>query len=279
MSKELLGFQGSKLKDAIQNEFELNQDHIHALPINIRNTVSREPLFIVAGVQIFDSVIHNDSDFSTNRFLVFQPSIRLRSLPLVPGSQYTFSSFINVASLAINRKREEHKQITNHWIDFLDRIGIPKISINTRKTVTNWGRGEFNNEVIDIFSRGIHVGDSVYRTGMYQSHRNSINISDISFGYERLLFSMGSNDKIFDNTKRTQMDLLRTLSLILGSGILPGNKSNINRKTQSLIKNLDFKMVDLEEITRFYSWWNQFTSLQTRAQRIHEILFECKYKS
>lgn len=279
MNKELLSPLPVELQQAILSEFITPGNHDLADPVNVANRVTREPLFIVAGVQILDGVIHNDAEIPENRSLVFQPSVRLKFLPTIAANPGTFSSFVNIASLAVNRPHEEHEEVTEDWLNFLNKLKIPNISTSRRATQSDWGRGEFQNEVFDIYSGETHIGDAVFRTGIPQDSRQSINISDISFGYERLLLVLGIVSEIFDLNARSQMDLERTLTLILGSGILPGNKLNIGRKIQSLIKQLDYSTLNHDAISKFHEWWSQFTYLPLKPYRIYDIISETKFRS
>lgn len=266
------------LRDTIIDHFK-SPDLDIVKPTNIRNRANRQPFFVVAGVQVLDDVIHHEDEIPGRRFLVFQPSIRLKFSDRIDLRAPSTTAFINISSLRVNGDAKEHSENTQEWLDFISNIGLGNISTSERKTVSNWGNGNFFNSVTDIYSNNVHIGDAVYRTGIPQQTRGELTISDINFGYERLLNALGINEKMFlnvDISDNTQ-DLVRTLTLIIGSGNIPTNKSNIGRIIRKLTKAVvdDAPIHDL--VYFYYDWWTRFTTLPMKPHRIAEVINDSKF--
>src|SRR3989338_7711718 len=88
------------VKQLILGEFTGENARL-AQPINVLNRIRREPLFVVAGVQLLDDVLYNETDMPECREILFQPVIRLKFIDEVDLQKPTTTSFINVASLRI----------------------------------------------------------------------------------------------------------------------------------------------------------------------------------
>src|SRR5207244_757216 len=95
-------------------------------PARIDNVVNQvgDTLFIVAGIQIFGNFIHNSEPADPGPYLLGQPSIRLKYLDQVGGSEGISTSFVNLCTEHLDGTFADYQAALDAWLEYFAAIGI-----------------------------------------------------------------------------------------------------------------------------------------------------------
>jgi hypothetical protein len=92
-------------------------------PQNIANTNGQTDL-IVAGVQMFDDIIHCNQQLRTDKMLVFQPCVRTQFQSQVGSQEGISTSFVNVCTEQMGASFDQHLQSIDQWLTILSNLGL-----------------------------------------------------------------------------------------------------------------------------------------------------------
>ena len=142
-------------------------------------------LFISAGVQILDPIIHNEKEIPAEKIYIAQPVFRTQFIPKI--SEGVSSSFINIATELVNKSPKEHFNALNQWIKLLENFGLNKenLILKSIERYDKWGKRKVLQKIIKINYDDLEIGDALY-VDIPQDSRDSIFISDIGFGLDRI---------------------------------------------------------------------------------------------
>ena len=89
-----------------------------------KNIVNENGLtdLIVAGVQVFDGVVHRGTNQIVGKFFIGQPSIRTQFQPLVANQDGTSTSFVNICTEEMNSTIESHMETLDYWFSALSQL-------------------------------------------------------------------------------------------------------------------------------------------------------------
>lgn len=257
-------------------------------PRHILN-LRRNPLFITAGIQIIDDVIHDGAEKSTDTILVAQPSVRLNFLGKTDINQAFYTSFVNIAFAQTESSLASHTANLTTLLSFLDAIGVDlsQVTLQFRENQNNWGEGVFDSRILDLIYNGIGVGDAVLLQNYPQASREALTISDISFGIERLLLAVNqytTEQDLFDDYTIHDgelLDLLKTSTLLIGSGVYPSSTYNPGRRVREVCKRIatksewrDDQSFIGEAFEVYWGWWKRFAAIDVEPDDIHTIVQE-----
>jgi len=236
-------------------------------------------LFAVSGVQVLDPIIHDNAEIIDNKIFIAQPVIRTQFLPQVQEGSLT--SFINLTANNINGSYEDHVASINGWITILTDLGFSKekFSVKISHNKNLWGKKEFENEFIGIYYNGIEIGEASYIEKMPQDDRPPISISDVGFGMERMNFSLCGktlNDYYDKELPIKVIDGSRTLTLLVGSGVKPGNNGREYRvrlfSKNFVRENMGVGANPSDIFKLSYEQWSKWTKLPLSMQETLDIL-------
>lgn len=260
--------------EAIKSFFEANNYLIKdPIPLVLQNGTT---LFVSAGIQVLEKVIHEEAEYPETPIFVNQPVLRTQFLGNNAIESHT--SFHNITTLDINISFENHVEHIKKWIEYLISVGFEKgkILLQIIESTPRIGNIKYSNIVVKIFYGGLEIGDAVYIPSMPQKSRPSFSISDIGFGLERL-----QHNPEKDNT--VENDCLKTLALLSISGVEPSNRNQgyrfrlFSKEFVSRCK-LDFgKMLrEFSKIENYIDLWSIPTGNINRNNLSEKIKIECE---
>lgn len=248
----------------------------------VRNTIINtigDTFFIVAGVQYFDGVLHNEDSIPSGSFFVAQPSIRLKFIDLVGKVEGFSTSFVNICTEEINPSLNRFIEHLDTWLNFFSHIGLHAMDITivqnenicTDDITSFWS--ELDGKSFFFNYGGLELGDASYIFNVPQKRRDSLTLCDCGFGLERICWAVNKSKSYFDaigplsftlKGKHRLMDFIRTLTLMAASGVVPKQRPHGYRFTQLVRKclGLGIDSVDLEMlVSYYYTYWSLFMPL------------------
>jgi len=167
-------------------------------PRNIANFDGQTDL-VIAGVQMFDDIIHHNQPIREDKVFVAQPCVRMQFQPHVESQEGTSTSFVNVCTEDMGGSFDDHLRTVDHWCTILSKLGLHmnNFTVVTRVSTNDWGTGKFSSIELFFSYGGLELGDAAYLL-IPQVDRSSIPISDIGFGLERIAWAINKTDSYFD---------------------------------------------------------------------------------
>lgn len=236
-------------------------------PLNIANAKGKTDL-VIAGVQMFDDVIHRNQEIMSGDMFVSQPCVRMQFQSQVESSEGTSTSFVNVCTEKMGGKFSEHLQSVDHWFAVLSKLGLymNDFTVVVRNSENDWGTGKFSSFDLFFSYGGLELGDASYFL-IPQSGRSDITISDIGFGLERIVWAVNKTDSYFDTLipwtatgAREMFDSFRTMTLLVMCGVRPSNKGpGLQFRRFAKVLSDKYYGFDVNDIVSYYfAYWNQF---------------------
>jgi hypothetical protein len=249
--------------------------HFHAVGFdstsarNIANVDGRTDL-IIAGVQMFDNIIHHNGKLETKPMFVAQPCVRMQFQPFVSSQEGTSTSFVNVCTEQMEASFEDHLAAVDHWCTALSKLGLHMndFVVVMRTSEKDWGTGKFSAIELFFVYAGLELGDAAYLS-IPQSIRPAIPISDIGFGLERIAWAINKTKSYFDvllpvpeDGSREMFDSCRTLALLVLCGVQAANKGpGLQFRRFARVLSEKYYGNDLLEIISGYmDYWSQFVN-------------------
>ena len=234
---------------------------------NIANTHGQTDL-VIAGVQMFDDIIHHNQPLRNDKVFVAQPCVRMQFQSQVESQEGTSTSFVNVCSEQMGATFPEHLQSIDHWCTVLSKLGLHMndFVVVMRTSANDWGTGKFSALELFFSYGGLELGDAAYLL-VPQANRPAIPISDIGFGLERLAWAVNKTDSYFDTLMpwaatgaREMFDSCRTIALLALCGVQATNKGpGLQFRRFAKVLGEKYYSADLFEILLFYfDYWAQF---------------------
>ena len=234
-------------------------------------------LFVSAGIQILEGVIHKEEELPDVPIFINQPVLRSQFLGSSAIESHT--SFINLATLDIDVNMEKHFDHLKDWISYLILSGFKKedFLIQIKEDSPKIGDIEYKNIVAKVFYGGLEVGDAVFVPSLPQKTRHHFSISDIGFGLERLNHNP-------ETTNIVEIDCLKTLALLCLSGVEPSNNNHGYRFrmfSKRLVSECELDYLKLTKILEatsgFIEYWTQLgVSTSIDADKATDlVLKEC----
>ena len=273
-------------KSGYSIEKPLHMLHSKNKDLKVKNL--EDSLFTMAGVQILDDFLFHEMSLENKKLkkiFIARPSVRLLSISKVGSLPGFYTSFINVCSEHINPTLDEYLKDLFLWIKLIDELfGLQEIRLKVREKIVKWNDRKSPTVQIFFYYKGMELGDAGFHYEFPQKTRDSMVVSDIGFGLERLCICINKNKRHFDLLgpylqsfmgDYTIIDRTRTLVLLIGSNILPSDTPH-GTKVRSMIKDLfaadkgTFKWLEL--VPYFYAFWSGFTQLELSPLKIRDTL-------
>ncbi|OIO30377.1 hypothetical protein AUJ77_03305 [Candidatus Nomurabacteria bacterium CG1_02_43_90] len=237
-------------------------------PRNIANSDGRTDL-VIAGVQMFDDIIHQNKEAREEKMFVAQPSVRMQFQSQVQSQEGTSTSFVNVCTEKMGSGFDAHLEAVDHWCGVLSKLGLHMndLVIVMRTSEKDWGTGPFVALELFFIYGGLELGDAAYLL-IPQASRGPLPVSDIGFGLERIVWAMNKTKSYFDvitpwtfNGAKEMFDSCRTLALLAISGVKASNKGP-GLQFRRFAKTLSEKYYgeDIFQIVlHYFDYWGRFT--------------------
>ena len=234
---------------------------------NIANFDGQTDL-VIAGVQMFDDIIHHDQEIREDKVFVAQPCVRMQFQPHVESQEGISTSFVNVCTEKMGAEFSEHLQSVDHWCTILSKLGLHlNDAVIVMRTADNdWGTGKFSALELFFSYGGLELGDAAYLL-IPQTNRPAIPISDIGFGLERMAWAVNKTDSYFDTLipwtaggTREMFDSCRTLALLVLCGVQASNKGpGLQFRRFAKVLGEKYYGADVYNILAYYfDYWAQF---------------------
>lgn len=238
-----------------------------ATPRNIANFEGQTDL-VIAGVQMFDDIIHCNQKIRNDKVFVAQPCVRMQFQPHVESQEGTSTSFVNVCTEKMGAEFSEHLQSVDHWCAILSKLGLHMndFIIVIRTSIHDWGTGKFSALELFFSYGGLELGDAAYLL-IPQANRPAIPISDIGFGLERIAWAVNKTESYFDTLmpwtvtgSREMFDSCRTMSLLVLCGVQAANKGpGLQFRRFAKVLGEKYYGEDVCSILSYYfDYWAQF---------------------
>lgn len=236
-------------------------------PKNVINAEGKTDL-IIAGVQVFDGVIHRNLPLRDDRMYIAQPSIRMQFQSQVGNSEGTSTSFVNICTERMGIEFEDHLSIVDSWCDILPQLGLhaDDITIVMRTSENDWGTGAFTSLELFFLYGGLELGDAAYMT-IPQSSRQAIHISDIGFGLERIVWAINKTQSYFDPLApitvpgpKEMHDSCRTIALLALCGVQASKKGpglQLRRFAKVLVEKYIHQQL-YQCLGFYFDYWSEF---------------------
>lgn len=238
-----------------------------AISRNIANFGGQTDL-VIAGVQMFDDIIHRNQKIRNDKVFVAQPCVRMQFQPHVESQEGTSTSFVNVCTERMGAEFSEHLQSVDHWCTILSKLGLHMndFIIVMRTSENDWGTGKFSALELFFSYGGLELGDAAYLL-IPQANRPAIPISDIGFGLERVAWAVNKTDSYFDTLMpwtatgtREMFDSCRTMALLVLCGVQAANKGpGLQFRRFAKVLSEKYYGVNVYSIIAYYfDYWAQF---------------------
>lgn len=236
-------------------------------PRNIADTHGQTDL-VIAGVQMFDDIVHCNQPLLNGKVFVAQPCVRMQFQSQVESQEGISTSFVNVCTEQMGASFDEHLQSVDHWCTALSKLGLHMndFVVVMKTSQHNWGTGVFSALELFFCYGGLELGDAAYLQ-IPQSKRPAIPISDIGFGLERIAWVINKSESYFDMLMplstagtREMFDACRTVALLVLCGVQAANKGpGLQFRRFAKMLSEKYYGADLFEILLFYfDYWAQF---------------------
>lgn len=249
---------------------------------NIVNDVGNT-YFVGAGLQYFDAIVFKEVPFVPLPKLVPQPSIRLNYLNRAGRDEGISTSFLNLCTEQIASGLDQYLAHLGVWLGYLRETGLTLSRLSIKVSEYLWAADRFRGWSLLFHYAGLEMGDAIYIFGVPQKTRQSLSIVDFSFGLERLFWAATSKSSYFISLgptidvlagRNVIIDLLRTVTLMTLSGVVPGARRH-GRLLRNLLKHAqpDLLPTDLYRIVTYsYQYWSMFIEPAVPIQHCIEII-------
>lgn len=260
------------------SEYFKNKGYEYIAPFDIRNP-NEDTLFTIAGVQVLDS---DRRDLEGDLFIA-QPVIRTQYFGSANTKIGSSTSFVNICTEKVDAHGEDFIRQLDSWLNYLSQTGLymgdMELGIKTKEP--NWGKGPFRKLVVSVKYKSLGLGDLGYLHDVPQK-KGKMNICDMGFGLERLNWAVNKTPSYYDilwpgrkilPLDEHQLDIIRTATLIVGSGIEPSNNNQGYRLRKFLKEYQGFREIDTSQlISDFFDYWKLFSSQKIDLNLITGII-------
>jgi len=237
------------------------------LPLNIAYSKGKTDL-IIAGVQIFDEVIHCNEKSKNEKIFIVQPCIRMQFQKLINSEEGISTSFINICTEVTNIEFKEHLKIIDHWCDVFSTLGLHmnEFSIVIEENFEDWGTGKFPIFKIFFIYNNVELGDASYFF-IPKKNKEVVIISDIGFGLERIVWAVNRTNSYFDMISpwtvvcnKELLDITRTLSLLALCGVIPSNNGPglQFRRLSKILSEKYYRQEIFLIVSYYFDYWANF---------------------
>jgi hypothetical protein len=250
----------------------------HAEPLPLCGIGDAELTF--SAVQALDPYIKRCQPHVYRQGFLPQPAVRFTGQrdqqgTLLPGFA---TSFVNTSVVQPIDSVAEHAGLIDAWIGVLSRIGFHARHLTITGRLASWQRPPVAGITLRFSHEDIPLGDAVL---LWNRDDPSRLATDIGSGLERLAWALTRRSwpetvygPLAAQADTATLDAVRTATLIVGTGILPGP-----RGPGSLIRRLLRQVPDgtgplgLSRVVRWaHEYWSQTAPLPVPWPQICQIL-------
>ncbi len=230
-----------------------------ALPLRWR----RETDLTISAIQALDPYLKHRQPYVYRAGYLPQPVVRFTGKRDVAGhlEDGFLTSFVNVSRVEPIKTIDDHAAIFDSWIGVLSRLGLHARHLELFGHLRIWQRPPVEGITLQYRHAGLELGDIVL---LRNAADPSYMVTDLGTGLERLrwIISRGSwMDLVHGHQAKLAdpdvLDAVRTLVLLIGSGIAPASRGpgNAIRRLLRLVPP-DIVSLGLSNAVReFHNYW------------------------
>jgi hypothetical protein len=238
-------------------------------------------ILVGAAVQVLEEIVHHETPLLRGRSVLCQPVIRSQFAGL--GDVGFLSTFINVATVALNPTMREHFVTFYDWLAVFDSLAFERqrLSFIARPAFSDgWKEKHVRTLAISVMYDGLELGDINFIYNISQHTRPWLVVSDCGFGYERLCWVLKGGNYFAgalgplsppSGVSPIWIDNIRASVLLAASSIKPSNSGagyRLKKFVRSLVVPESDKNITLCEMIReCYSFWIKWTNLSLTVDR------------
>lgn len=243
---------------------------------------------VSAAVQVFEKEIQGDDTCRIPTSFIAQPVVRSRFKGQSQPEMLT--SFINLATVAVNASIDEHFASLQSWMKLLDAIGLDRSLMEFHQRPVHerkWGQKRFEHLVVSVKYKNCELGDFCLHFNPAADGGYKF-ISDSGFGLERLRWMAGNGDypeaiglgrRLDAQIDPSAANLCRSLVLLAGSGLKPENTGpgyQLRRLSKMLIGMISASQMDLTELAHSaYGYWRSWGAItESKVTTLNRISAE-----
>lgn len=251
------------------------------------NNPQKDTAFVVAAVQLYNQDLEQGACLDERPLLCPQPCLRLKPFPPAYSSLGFLYSFVNVATLQLNASMAQYCLFLDDWIGYLSAIGVHASRIrivlcenyvNIRDLYFGWG--------VDVNIDGLELGHCNFYDRVVSGDGRETTGIDCGFCMERLLWVINrgvfwdnllpEDEAGLDDIHLEFEDILRSIVLIVMSGIRPGAR-NGNYRLKQLLNQLaqpgiDWMLID-QNIDHYFSFWQLFLGTYLSCSECKTVIY------
>jgi hypothetical protein len=239
-------------------------------------------LFACSGVQIIYPQIFDGAEVPDTPQLISQPVIRTQHLPNV--KEGTSTSFVNYNLIAFGMKQKDHEEITRDFFDKMVEVDMSGTDqyrvVRVEDWEQNWNGLPVMMDTNDkLWINGVELGESIYYANMQLPSGETVSVSEIAFGLERLFYAteapleqtsyftamLGGIDTIppqKDIELAAFCDAIKSCTLMSMHGVSPSNKAQGYRMRKFIKRAVEINGIDGvdidEAVNNAYHFWASF---------------------
>lgn len=234
--------------------------------------------FIVAGLQTINPIIYDSSEIQIDKWISFQPVIRLIEKDRCGVEEGYFSSFVNVCEISTNTNYADYIQDIENWIDILSSCSLHSSGL---QLILKSSTTAYNGVGLEFNYKGLELGQANLYT--FNINEQNVMMSDFGFGYERILWAIngGKNffapfvskyDYLLGNLK--EVDRIRTLTLMAMSGIKGGSAGKSKHMRNLIKETFGINIIPNinEQIRQYYEFYSKFISSSIELNEVNGII-------
>jgi hypothetical protein len=230
-----------------------------------------DTFFVIAGVQLFDDVLHHGAPPRDGAYFIAQPSVRLRAPHKIGVRPGILSSFVNLCTEQLNGSFTDYTAHLHAWLAGLLALGLDEDGVTLIVELEPDRRGDFEFRTIDVNYYGFELGEAILlRTTDPASPVRTM--LDFGFGFERIVWVVNGADSfssmvgpprlaLGDNPRL--IDFLRTMTLLAAAGLTPANsgRGHVLRRLAKLAAEEGAGSAPIDDIVAHsYAYWAAFTT-------------------
>ena len=234
----------------------------------------RDTVFVVAGVQIFHPTVFGDVEPPSGLRVVPQPCVRLRYLDEVPHPRGLSTSFVNLCSEEFAVSTTAYFAHMDLWIDVFSAVGLHANYMVLSVNPDAWDVQPYMGATLTFTWCGIELGEGIWIHTIKNERLAGRGIMDFGFGLDRLVWAVNRTDTYYENIGPASrfepalvrtLDRLRTIALLVGSGLRPGNRDAPLQLRRLLARyfseapHFDFR----HAFRAFHDFWSDFYPLSS----------------
>lgn len=291
MEQPILGERRQKAKQADEvlehmRQYFKGKGYYEKILPNVNNP-QKDTAFVVAAVQLYNQDLEQDALLDERPILCPQPCLRLKPFPPAYSQQGFLYSFVNAATLKLNTDMAEYCLFLDDWVGYLSAIGVHASRIrivlcenyvNIRDLYFGWG--------VDVNIDGLELGHCNFYDRVVSADGRETTGIDCGFCMERLLWVINrgafwdnllpKDEAGFDGIHLEFEDILRSIVLIVMSGIRPGARNGSYRLKQLLnqlaLMDSEWMLID-RNIDHYFSFWQLFLGAHLSCSECKSVIY------